>query len=227
MKSKIFFFCKIFILKTFIIIFFNSNIANATTNNKDYYNLEKLKKKNNLVYNYNYACTYTKNEFHDEFQYLLKKRYANPMVRSSILVYGFSLASFKYVDKTRILFSLGIYNKQVNFLTTPISELKYEDKEYVFFEYNVNNNIVIKNSVKKKDYSFFDNTEKFYLLKHFFLLKEEKYINELKKLKASFDNLKYEKDYIILLDKLRNYTEITITSSDLINKEYYVCALYQ
>lgn len=225
--KRIIFFYKISILQIFLIIFFISKIANATTNNKDYYNLEKLIKQNNLRYNYNYACTYTKNEFHDEFKYLLKKRYANAMARSSILVYGFSLAKFKYIEEKRILFSSGIYNNNVNFLTIPFSELKNNKGQYVVFEYNLNNNRVTKYILKINIEDLFINSEKFYLEKNIFLLKSKKKIDELKKLKASFDKLKYNQNYIMLLDKLRNITEISLTSSDLTSKEYYVCGLYQ
>lgn len=225
--KKIIFFYKKSILQTFLIIFFIVKIANAKTSNNDYYSLEKLMNKNNLNYNYNYACTFTKNESHDEFQYLLKNKYSNAMEKSSILVYGFSLARFKYIEEKRILFSSGIYNNRVNFLTIPLSELKKNKEQYVVFEYDLNNNRVIKNIIKKKIEDLFINSEKFYLEKNIFFLKSKKEIDELKKLKASFDKLKYGQNYIILLDKLRNITEISLTSYDLISKEYYVCGLYQ
>jgi hypothetical protein len=200
-------------------------IRSLNVENDYLYNFQKLKNKN-MRYNYNYACASTKNEFKDEFQYLLKHKYGNPMERSTILVYGFSLANFKYLDKTRILFSSGIYNNTVNFLTTPVSELKYQNSEYKVFDYNLDDNIVIKYSINANATLSFNNLNKLYLFKEVFSLKK-KDIDNLKNLKNKINNSENEDIFVELLEQIREYTEINVTSSSIINKNYYVCGLYK
>jgi len=226
-SKKIFFFISI-ILKIFLISFLIIDSAYSTSIENNYlYNLKLLKNKNNLQYNYNYACAYTKNEQHDEFIYLLKNKYANALERNSILIYGFSLAKFQYLNEKKYLFSSGINNNKINFLPIPISELKYINHKYEVFEYDIDSNIIIKYSIKIDHDILFKDFDKFYLLKEVFSLKEKIHIDKLNNFKSIFTNLKSDKDYVDLLNKLREYTEINLSSSNLINKTYYVCGLYK